>query len=99
MFVPLDEQAPARHVGGMTSKTLYVCINQKGGKACIGPKSREVFRALHKRAKERGGLVQVERITCMGECSYGPNVKIHGGDVFNEVGLADVERILDVAEA
>lgn len=83
----------------MTAKTLYVCINKKGGKACIGPRSREVFRALHKRAKERGGLVLVERITCMGECSDGPNVKIHGGDVFNEVSLDDVEAILDAAEA
>jgi len=83
----------------MTKKKLiYVCINKKGGPACIGPKSREVFRALHKRAKERGGDVQVERITCMGECSFGPNVKIHGGAVYNKVGLDDVERILDAAE-
>lgn len=83
-------------------KTIYVCINKKGGPACIGPKSREVFRALHKRAKERAkeraSEVQVERITCMGECSFGPNVKIHGGAVYNEVGLDDVERILDAAE-
>lgn len=79
-------------------KTIYVCINKKGGKACIGPKSREVFRALHKLAVERSGDVSVERITCMGECSFGPNVKIHGGAVYNEVGLGDVERILDDAE-
>lgn len=79
-------------------KLIYVCINKKGGKACIGPKSREVFRALHKRAVERGGQVEVERITCMGECSYGPNVKIHGGAVYNEVGLDDLDRILDAAD-
>ncbi len=81
-----------------TPKTVYICINKKGGKACIGPRSREVFRALHKRARERGGEVTVERIQCMGYCSEGPNVKIHGGAVFNEVTLDDVERILDEAE-
>ncbi|HEY9164077.1 MAG TPA: (2Fe-2S) ferredoxin domain-containing protein [Magnetovibrio sp.] len=80
-------------------KTLFVCINKKGGRACIGLKSREVFRVLHKRARERGGAVNVERITCMGYCGEGPNVKIQGGDVFNEVCLDDVERILDAAEA
>lgn len=79
-------------------KTIYVCINKKGGPACIGPQSRAIFRALHKRARERGGDVVVERLTCMGECSHGPNAKIHGGAVFNQVGLDDVERILDVAE-
>lgn len=82
-----------------TEQTLFVCINKKGGKACIGPKSREVFRVLHKRARERGGAINVERITCMGYCGEGPNVKIQGGDVFNEVGLGDIERILDAAEA
>jgi NADH:ubiquinone oxidoreductase subunit E len=80
------------------TKIIYVCINKKGGQACIGPQSRAVFQALHARARERGGDVMVERLTCMGECSHGPNAKIHGGAVFNEVGLDDVERILDVAE-
>ena len=79
-------------------KLIYVCINKKGGQACIGPRSRAVFRALHARAKARGGDVSVERITCMGECSYGPNVKIHGGAVYNEVSFDDLERILDAAE-
>lgn len=80
------------------SKRLYVCINKRGGAACIGPKSREVFRELHKRARERGGLVEVERVECMGDCSYGPNVKIHGGRVFHEVGLSDLDDILDDVE-
>ncbi|MDH5489434.1 MAG: (2Fe-2S) ferredoxin domain-containing protein, partial [Rhodospirillaceae bacterium] len=76
-------------------KRVYVCINKKGGKACIGPKSRAVFRALHKRARERGGEIEVERIVCMGYCSHGPNVKIHGGDFFHEVSVDDVDDILD----
>ena len=82
-------------------KRVYVCINKKGGKACIGPKSRAVFRALHKRARERGEAggeqIEVERIVCMGYCSHGPNVKIHGGDFFHEVTTDDVENILDMA--
>lgn len=81
----------------MNKKTVYICINKRGGKACIGPKSREVFRTLHKRAKERGGDVAVERIVCMGDCSFGPNVKIHGGPVFHEVSVDDVDAILDRA--
>jgi len=81
----------------MKNKTVYICINKRGGKACIGPQSREVFRTLRKRAKERGGDVAVERIVCMGDCSYGPNVKIHGGPVFHEVTVDDVDRILDQA--
>ena len=84
-------------------KTIYVCINKKGGKACIGPKSRAVFRALHKLARERakdgGDAVEVERITCMGDCSEGPNVKIHGGPVYHEVDMDDLERILDAAQS
>lgn len=86
----------------MNKKTVYICINKRGGKACIGPQSREVFRALRKRAKERAkdgaDEVTVERIVCMGDCSFGPNVKIHGGRVFHEVSLSDVEQILDAAE-
>ena len=78
--------------------TIFVCINKRGGKGCIGAQSREVFRALHARAKERGGHVKVERMVCMGYCSHGPNAKIKGGQVFNEVTLDDIERILDAAE-
>ena len=83
-------------------KTIFVCINKKGGQACIGPKSREVFRELHKRARERaeagGEAVTVERMTCLGECSNGPNAKILGGRVFNHVTPDDVDAILDAAE-
>lgn len=95
----LDVEPIGLHVVPMIKqKKIYICINKKGGQACIGPKSREVFRALHQRARERGGEVEVQRIECMGYCSDGPNVKIHGGGVFNEVELSDVERILDEAE-
>jgi len=57
-----------------------------------------VFRALRKRAGERSGDIEVERIMCMGDCGYGPNVKIHGGPVFHEVSISDIEKILDVAQ-
>ena len=81
------------------NKRVYVCINKKGGKACIGPKSREVFRALRERAKERaeqGGVeVEVERMVCMGYCDKGPNVKILGGPFFHEVDPDNVDKILD----
>ena len=80
-------------------KTIYICINKKGGKACIGPQSREVFRTLHKRAKDRGEEIEIQRMTCMGYCGEGPNVKIHGGPVFNNVRVADVDGILDAALA
>jgi NADH:ubiquinone oxidoreductase subunit E len=84
-------------------KTVFICINKRGGRACIGPDSRAVFRALHKRARDRaaqgGAEIKVERMTCLGYCSDGPNVKILGGRVFNEVTLDDVEAILDAAEA
>jgi len=94
---------PGLHVKAMKKqKTVYICINKKGGQACIGPQSREVFRALHKRAKERvrdGHCdVAVQRIECMGDCSFGPNVKIHGGPAFHEVTVDDVDAILDRAE-
>jgi len=82
----------------MKKRTVYICINKRGGKACIGPQSREVFRTLHKRAKERGGEVAVERIVCMGDCSFGPNVKIHGGPVFHEVSVDEIDAILDQAQ-
>jgi len=85
-----------------SNKTIYICINKRGGKACIGPQSREVFRALRKRAKDRAKQgedeVAVERIVCMGDCSFGPNVKIRGGPVFHEVSVDDVDAILDQAQ-
>ena len=80
-------------------KRVYVCINKKGGKGCIGSKSREVFRALRARAKERAeeglGNIEVERMVCMGYCGQGPNVKIHGGPFFHEVDPDKVDNILD----
>lgn len=80
-------------------KTVLVCINPRsGGPACIGAASREVFRALHKRARERGGAVDVQRHVCMGYCSDGPNVKIVGGPFHHHVTVDDVDRILDLAE-
>ncbi len=87
-------------IGNMSKeKRVYVCINKRGGKACIGPKSREVFRALRQRARERaeqgGDPVEVERIVCMGYCGQGPNVKIHGGRFFHEVDPDKVDEILD----
>ncbi len=87
----------------MTKKNkIFVCINTKGGRSCIGPGSREVFRVLRQRARERtkagGPEVEVERMTCLGYCSDGPNAKIYGGPVFNEVTTNDVEKILDMAE-
>lgn len=99
----LDGRAIGLHVSAMSKqKTIYVCINKRGGRACIGPKSREVFRALRQYAKERAqqglGDVAVERFTCLGECGHGPNVKVHGGPVFNEVGLDDFARIFEAAE-
>ncbi len=96
MCPSIDEAALGVHENLMIKKkTVYVCINKRGGRACIGPKSRDVFRALHKRAKERGGEVEVERIVCMGYCSQGPNVKIHGGPFFHEVAPDDIDVILD----
>lgn len=93
---PLDDLVMSLHENTMTKKkTVYVCINKRGGRACIGPKSREVFRALHKRARELGGAVEVERIVCMGYCSQGPNVKIHGGPFFHEVDPEDIDKIFD----
>lgn len=99
----LDGLCRALHVGAMSKqKTIYVCINKRGGRACIGPQSREVFRALRQYAKDRAeagaGDVAVERFTCLGECGHGPNVKILGGPVFNEVGLDDFARIFAAAE-
>ncbi|MBL4747668.1 MAG: (2Fe-2S) ferredoxin domain-containing protein [Magnetovibrio sp.] len=79
---------------------VYICINARaGGVACIGQGAREVFRALHKNAKERGGFVKIERNVCMGYCQEGPNVKIHGGPFYHGVTVEDVDGILDAAEA
>lgn len=78
-------------------KGILVCINPRsGGPACIGERSREVFRALRKRAQENGGEVEIKRNTCMGYCSQGPNVKILGGPFFHDVTVDDVDRILDL---
>jgi len=83
-------------------KSILVCINPRsGGPACIGEQSREVFRALRKRAKERAqagdGEVTIERNVCMGYCSHGPNIKILGGPFQHEVTVDDVDRLLDLA--
>lgn len=74
---------------------IYVCGNQRaGGAGCIQG-GKAVLEALIAQASERPEEIEIVKGTCLGHCSEGPNVKIHGGRVFSEVQVADIADILD----
>ena len=79
----------------MKRQKIYVCGNQRaGGAGCI-KNGKAVLEALTALATERGDDIEIIKGTCLGYCSEGPNVKIHGGAVFNAVRADDVAEILD----
>ena len=76
-------------------KKIYVCGNQRaGGAGCI-KRGKDILEALMAQASEREDDIEIIKGTCLGHCSEGPNVKIHGGAVFSEVEVGDVADILD----
>ena len=76
-------------------RKIYVCGNQRaGGAGCI-KNGKAILKALKTQAAERVVNIQIVKGSCLGYCSQGPNVKIHGGAVFNDVRLEDVAGILD----
>ena len=75
---------------------IYMCRNQRtGGAGCIHPSSTDIFEALTAQASERKEDIEIIAGTCLGHCSEGPNAKIHGGRVFNQIQVRDVTDILD----
>lgn len=78
---------------------IYMCRNQRaGGAGCIHPNAKQVLDALVRQAAGRDENIEIVESTCLGYCGEGPNVKIHGGGVFNKVQVEDVTAILDTLQ-
>ena len=74
---------------------IYMCRNQRaGGAGCIDPKATLVYEALALQAAAHEADIEIVESTCLGYCKEGPNAKIHGGAVFNQVQVDDVADIL-----
>ena len=85
------------------ASTVYVCTNLRmSGASCAGQESKAVLHAMQRRADERAlmghPMVTVRSSVCMGYCGDGPNVKVINGDFYHQVGLDDIDAILDEAE-
>lgn len=79
---------------------LFICANQKAeGKACCGEQhGLELVTKFREVLRERGlqGKVRAQRAGCIDACSKGPALVIYPeGTYYGNVGLNDVERIVD----
>lgn len=93
-FPDSEDSLPGSEYTEVKNK-IYVCGNHRaGGAGCVN-RGKAVLDALMTQASEREDDIQIVKGTCLGHCSEGPNVKIHGGRIFNEVQVGDVAGILD----
>ncbi|MDH5772468.1 MAG: (2Fe-2S) ferredoxin domain-containing protein [Rhodospirillaceae bacterium] len=76
---------------------IFVCTNFRSGvhSSCAARGSKDIFKQLHKLAKQRSPEIVVEQIVCLGRCEEGPNVRIAGQEIINSVGTDDLPSILD----
>jgi len=80
-------------------KSLLVCVNyrfQLDKPSCRANGSRELLRAFRDGIHKRGLDIKVEESICLGQCEFGPTVRLApGGDFFLKTGLDDIDAILD----
>ena len=81
-------------------KLVLVCTNCREEKKCCAGGGSELIRdTLKTRVKELGLPVRVSKSGCLDRCSLGPTVVIMPDNIwFGEVGLDDVESILNLLQ-
>lgn len=80
-------------------KTLMVCIKHRPTceASCAQRGSLALVEQLEALIAQRKLPLRVHRFACLGLCELGPNVKVVGGDLFHQVGAADLPAILQAA--
>jgi (2Fe-2S) ferredoxin len=82
-----------------TGKTVTVCVNYRvnpDAPSCGARGGVEIAAALEAAIAERGLPVAVERFNCLGQCNFGPNLKLSpGGEFCQGVRLEDLPQLLE----
>ena len=82
--------------------TLVICINRRLSAdmpSCAARGSVARAEALERGVEERQIDVRVERMTCLGLCDVGPNLRlVPGGAFFSRVAAEDVPEVLNYLE-
>lgn len=76
-------------------KRIFVCCNDNGEKnpSCLLRGSNILLEKLQNKCDK----IEVVKSPCMGRCSFGPIVKIHGGPFFQKVSENDFDNIIKEA--
>jgi (2Fe-2S) ferredoxin len=78
--------------------SVIICINRSfSGRrpACADSGSEVLAEELEQQLANAGLAVEVRRITCLGQCEQGPNLRIApGGRFFHQVSHADLPVVV-----
>jgi NADH:ubiquinone oxidoreductase subunit E len=79
-------------------KKLYVCTNKVvalGRPSCGLRGSEKLMEALNAEVSRRALPIELEAITCLGQCQHGPSMRIAGGN-FHLGG--DLDKVSEIAD-
>ena len=78
---------------------IRLCTNERLNtdkvSSCAGRGSRELADKLEKILLERSIPAKLIRSPCMNKCQIGPNLKIQGAELYNEVSGDTLETLVD----
>jgi len=82
-------------------KKLYICTNKAvalGRPSCGLRGSEKIMAALQEEVTQRSIAIELEAITCLGQCNDGPSMRIAGGNFYLGGDLDKVSEIADWLE-
>lgn len=83
-------------------KKLVVCVNRRGNPdqpSCAMRGGVELADLLEKSLLERGLKISLERFKCLGQCAFGPNLKLSpGGKFMHHAKIENIQQILSEIE-
>ncbi|MDV7338612.1 (2Fe-2S) ferredoxin domain-containing protein [Terasakiella sp. A23] len=83
-------------------KTVYVCTNRRFGvdsPSCAMRGSEKTLDLLKQEVAKRGLTYPIEKFICLGQCTFGPAIRIApGGEFFLEAKPAKIDEIMDWLE-
>lgn len=82
---------------------VRLCINKRLNTddvpSCAGRGSRDLADKLEKLILENSIPAELVRSPCMNNCRMGPNLKIQGAELYNEVSEDKLSEIVDTLKA
>ncbi len=80
-------------------KTVYVCTNRRFGidsPSCAMRGSEKTLDLLQQEMRKRGLSYPIEKFICLGQCTFGPAIRIApGGEFFLGAKPAKVDEIIE----